>query len=130
MRLTFDADVEAFRAEFAAFLDEHPPDDAAAVQRSRSSSDLPPEFGGRDAVVRQQYVHADELALRLLGSEAVQSAIEYVLSAMGADGLIHPFRRDHRRRHVGNSAEHHRSANPRSAKQLELRDARRTSLGA
>ena len=34
MQLTFDADVEAFRAEFMAFLDEHLPDEADVVQRS------------------------------------------------------------------------------------------------
>ena len=42
MQLTFDADVEAFRAEFVAFLDEHLPDESEAVQRSQSSSDIPP----------------------------------------------------------------------------------------
>src|ERR1700727_551102 len=85
MQLTFDADVEAFRAEFVDFLDEHLPDEADAVQRSRSSSDVPPwarqwqrllcesgwlvpgtppEFGGRNATVLQQYVHAEELPRR------------------------------------------------------------------
>jgi alkylation response protein AidB-like acyl-CoA dehydrogenase len=85
MQLTFDADVEAFRAEFVAFLDEHVPDEAQTVQRSRSSSDVPPwarrwqrllfdhgwllpgnspEFGGRNATVLQQYVHAEELSRR------------------------------------------------------------------
>ena len=85
MHLTFDADIEAFRAEFVAFLDEHLPDEADAVQRSHSSSDVPPwarqwqrllfdhgwlvpgnppEFGGRNATVLQQYVHAEELSRR------------------------------------------------------------------
>ena len=85
MQLTFDADVEAFRAEFAAFLDEHLPDEADLAQRARSSSDVPPwarrwqrllfdhgwllpgqppEFGGRNAGVLQQYVHAEELSRR------------------------------------------------------------------
>jgi alkylation response protein AidB-like acyl-CoA dehydrogenase len=85
MQLAFDADVEAFRAEFVAFLDEHLPDAAETVQRSRSSSDIPawarrwqrllfdhgwllpgnpPEFGGRNATVLQQYVHAEELSRR------------------------------------------------------------------
>ncbi|MDT5131092.1 MAG: hypothetical protein QOE41_403 [Mycobacterium sp.] len=41
MQLAFDADVEAFRAEFVAFLDEHLPDEAETVQRSHSSSDVP-----------------------------------------------------------------------------------------
>jgi len=85
MQLTFDADVEAFRAEFVAFLDKHLPDDAEALQRSRSSSDVPPwarrwqrllfdhgwllpgnppEFGGRNATMLEQYVHAEELSRR------------------------------------------------------------------
>jgi alkylation response protein AidB-like acyl-CoA dehydrogenase len=72
MQLSFDADVEAFRSEFVAFLDEHLPDESEALQRSQSSSDIPrwartwqrllfdngwllpgnpPEFGGRDATV-------------------------------------------------------------------------------
>ncbi len=85
MQLTFDADVEAFRAEFVAFLDEHLPDQADAVERPQSSSHHPewarrwqrllfdngwllpgnpPEFGGRNASLLQQYVHLEELAKR------------------------------------------------------------------
>ena len=85
MQLTFDADVEAFRAEFLAFLAEHLPTEAEAAQRARSSSDIPPwarrwqrlqfehgwllpgnppEFGGRDATLLQQYVHLEELSRR------------------------------------------------------------------
>src|SRR5271156_2446299 len=85
MQLTFGADVEAFRAEFVDFLDEHLPDEADAVHRSHSSSDVPPwarqwqrllfdhgwlvpgnppEFGGRNATVLQQYAHAEELSRR------------------------------------------------------------------
>ena len=77
MQLTFDADVEAFRAEFVAFLDQHLPPDAEALDRSWSSSHVPewarrwqrlmfdngwlvpgnpPEFGGRNATILQQYV--------------------------------------------------------------------------
>ena len=86
MQLTFDSDVEEFRAEFAAFLDEHMP--AAAVEafeRPRSVSHMPqwarrwqrllfdngwllptqpPEFGGRNATVLQQYVYLVELCRR------------------------------------------------------------------
>ena len=85
MQLTFDADVEAFRAEFVAFLDKHLPSEAEALERSRSSSHIPewarhcqrlmfdnrwllpgypPEFGGRNATLLQQYVHQQELARR------------------------------------------------------------------
>jgi len=34
VQLTFDADFEAFREEFVAFLDEHMPSEAEALERS------------------------------------------------------------------------------------------------
>lgn len=85
MQLSFDADIEQFRAEFVAFLDEHLPDEADTMQRSHSSADVPewarrwqrtqfdhgwllpgnpPEFGGRNASILQQYVHLEELSRR------------------------------------------------------------------
>lgn len=86
MQLTFDAEVEAFRAEFVAFLDEHLPSETeAAGERSRSTAHVPqwarrwqrllfdhgwllpgnpPEFGGRNAGVLEQFVHREELARR------------------------------------------------------------------
>ncbi|MCC3331976.1 acyl-CoA dehydrogenase family protein [Nocardia abscessus] len=85
MQLTFDPDVEAFRAEFVAFLTEHLPGEAETVERSKSSAHVPewarrwqrllfdngwllpanpPEFGGRNATVLQQYVHLEELSKR------------------------------------------------------------------
>jgi alkylation response protein AidB-like acyl-CoA dehydrogenase len=85
VKLTFDADVEAFRAEFAAFLAEHLPTAAEATERPRSSAHVPewarrwqrllfdegwllpgnpPEFGGRNATLVQQFVHLEELSRR------------------------------------------------------------------
>lgn len=85
MQLTFDAEVEAFRAEFVAFLDAHVPSEAEALVRPQSSSDIPewarrwqrllfdngwlqpgnpPEFGGRNATLLQQYVYHEELSRR------------------------------------------------------------------
>lgn len=85
MQLTFDPDVEEFRAEFSAFLDEHLPSAAESLERPRSVSHMPqwardwqrllfdngwllpgqpPEFGGRNASVLQQYVHLEELCRR------------------------------------------------------------------
>ena len=86
MQLTFDAQVETFRAEFVAFLDEHVPATAAeALERPKSVSHMPawarrwqrllfdngwllptqpPEFGGRNATVLQQYVYLEELCRR------------------------------------------------------------------
>lgn len=89
MQLTFDAEVEAFRTEFVAFLDAHLPafvtGSAETLERPQSSSHIPewarrwqrllfdsgwllpgnpPEFGGRNATLLQQYVYAEELARR------------------------------------------------------------------
>ncbi len=85
MRLGSDPGVEKFRAEFAAFLDEHLPSEAEAAARSRSSSDVPewarrwqrtlfdagwllpgnpPEYGGRNATLPQQLAFLEELAGR------------------------------------------------------------------
>jgi len=88
VQLTFDADVEAFRAEFVAFLDSHLPElfgSADVLDRPGSSSDIPqwarrwqrllfdtgwllpgnpPEFGGRNASLLQQYVYMEELSRR------------------------------------------------------------------
>jgi alkylation response protein AidB-like acyl-CoA dehydrogenase len=88
VQLTFDADVEAFRTEFVAFLDEHLPelfDSGEVLKRPGSSSDVPdwarrwqrllfdngwllpgnpPEFGGRNASLLQQYVYMEELSRR------------------------------------------------------------------
>ncbi|SPM41206.1 Acyl-CoA dehydrogenase related to the alkylation response protein AidB [Mycobacterium numidiamassiliense] len=85
MELTFGAEVESFRADFVAFLDEHLPDEAAAAERSRSTAHLPewarkwqrllfdhgwllpanpPEFGGRNAGILQLYVYREELSRR------------------------------------------------------------------
>src|SRR5246500_5055021 len=85
VQLTFDQDVESFRAEFAAFLDDNLPTEAETFQRPESVSHMPqwarnwqrllfdngwllpaqpPEFGGRNATVLQQFVHLDELCRR------------------------------------------------------------------
>ncbi|MGZ8714542.1 MAG: acyl-CoA dehydrogenase family protein [Mycobacterium sp.] len=85
MQLTFDAEVEAFRAEFIRFLEDYLPTETKAAEQSRSTSHVPewarrwqqlqfdngwllpgnpPEFGGRNAGVLQQFVHREELARR------------------------------------------------------------------
>lgn len=85
MQLTFDADVEAFRAEFVSFLTEHLPAQAQAAERPSSTSHVPewsrrwqrlqfdhgwllpgnpPEFGGCNANILQQFVHREELSRR------------------------------------------------------------------
>ncbi|MGF2945623.1 acyl-CoA dehydrogenase family protein [Mycobacterium sp. Lab-001] len=85
MQLTFDPDVEAFRTDLAAFLDENLPPASETLDRPRSVSHMPgwarrwqrllfdngwllpgqpPEFGGRNATVVQQFVYLDELSRR------------------------------------------------------------------
>ena len=85
MRLGAAPEVEKFRAEFAAFLDEHLPTPAEATDRSRSSSHIPewarrwqqtlfdagwllpgqpPEYGGRNATLEQVLAQQEELSRR------------------------------------------------------------------
>ena len=85
MKLTFDDATEAFRAEFSAWLDEHAPDPSETRERSHSSAHVPewarrwqrtlfdagylvpgnpPEYGGRNASVLEQFVHLHELGRR------------------------------------------------------------------
>jgi len=85
MRLGTNPEVEKFRAEFAAFLDEHLPTAAEASERTRSSSHIPewsrrwqrtlfdagwllpgqpPEYGGRNATLEQVLTHQEELSKR------------------------------------------------------------------
>jgi alkylation response protein AidB-like acyl-CoA dehydrogenase len=85
VQLTFDSDVEEFRAEFSAFLDENLPAASETLERPRSVSHMPqwarrwqrllfdngwllpsqpPEFGGRNATVLQQFVYMEELSRR------------------------------------------------------------------
>ncbi len=85
MQLTFDPDVEEFRAEFVEFLEANLPSEAETTERPRSVSHMPawarrwqrllfdngwllpgqpPEFGGRNATVLQQFVHLEELCKR------------------------------------------------------------------
>jgi alkylation response protein AidB-like acyl-CoA dehydrogenase len=85
MQLTFSPEVEAFRAEFIAFLDENLPGETDATERAGSSAHIPqwarhwqrlqfdhgwllpgnpPEYGGRNAGLVEQYVHLEELSRR------------------------------------------------------------------
>jgi len=82
MRLSFDDKTEAFRHEFQSWLDENMPDEATTTERSRSSAHIPewarrwqrtmfdagwlvpgnpPEYGGRNATLIEQFVALEEL---------------------------------------------------------------------
>ena len=85
MRLTYSEEVEAFRAEFSAWLDANLPDEAETAVRPRSSADIPawardfqrqmfddgwlvpgnpPELGGRNAGLYEQAVYWEVLGRR------------------------------------------------------------------
>ena len=107
MQLTFDEDVEAFRAEFSAFLDENLPTEAQTLERPQSVSHMPqwarvwqrllfdngwllpaqsPEFGGRNATVLQQFVHLDELCRRRIFHSFNPQGVNIVATSLIAFG--------------------------------------------
>jgi alkylation response protein AidB-like acyl-CoA dehydrogenase len=84
-QMVFDDTTEAFRREFDAWLDEHLPPVESTTERPRSTGHIPdwarawqremfdagwlvpgnpPEFGGRNATLLEQFVHQEELARR------------------------------------------------------------------
>nr|WP_205266556.1 acyl-CoA dehydrogenase family protein [Mycolicibacterium sphagni] len=99
----FDDDVEHFRAEFAAFLDEHLPPDADTLERPRSVSHLPewarrwqrlmfdhgwllpqqpPEFGGRNASMLQHFVYLEELNRRRIYHSFNPQGVDIVAASL------------------------------------------------
>ena len=85
MKLTFDHAIESVRAEFSAWLDANLPTAQMAAQRPRSTADVPawsrawqqtmfdagwlvpgnpPEFGGRNASLLEQFVVLEEMGRR------------------------------------------------------------------
>ena len=113
MQLTFDPDVQAFRAEFAAFLDENLPPASETLERPRSVSHMPqwarcwqrllfdngwllpgqpPEFGGRNATVVQQFVHLEELCRRRIYHSLNPQGVNIVAASLltfGSDEQKH-----------------------------------------
>ncbi|TPG33136.1 acyl-CoA dehydrogenase family protein [Mycolicibacterium hodleri] len=103
MQLTFDPEVEIFLAEFVDFLDQNAPAAAEALDRPRSSSHVPdwarrwqrllfdngwlvpgnpPEFGGRNATIFQQYVHQTELARRRMVSSFNSQGVGIIAASL------------------------------------------------
>ena len=85
MKLAFDAETEAFRAEFGEWIEANSPDPSTIDVPSKSSADAPPwarawqrklfdagwlvpgnppEYGGRNATLIQQFVVQEELHRR------------------------------------------------------------------
>src|SRR6478736_2039830 len=107
MRLAFDDATEAFRAEFAEWLDEHVPDEATTTVRSHSSADVPPwardwqrtlfdagwlvpgnppEYGGRNATLVEQFVHLEELGRRRIYSSFNPQGLSIIVPSILAFG--------------------------------------------
>lgn len=115
MRLDFDADVEAFRAEFVDFLDANLPTRAdASAERPRSSAHVPrwarrwqcalfdngwlqpgypPEFGGRNATVVQQYVYFEELSRRRIYQTFNPQGVGIIAASLIQHGTTEQHRR-------------------------------------
>jgi alkylation response protein AidB-like acyl-CoA dehydrogenase len=114
MRLQFDDDVEAFRREFDLWLDEHLPDDAVAVERSRSSAHIPdwarrwqremfdagwlvpgnpPEFGGRNASLIEQFVHREEMGRRRITASFNPQGLDIIVPSILSFGTEEQKRR-------------------------------------
>jgi alkylation response protein AidB-like acyl-CoA dehydrogenase len=85
VKLSFDEDVEAFRRELSAWLDANAPDPGPDAERPRSSAHVPawaqdwqrklfdagylvpgnpPEYGGRNATILEEFVHLEEFGRR------------------------------------------------------------------
>lgn len=113
MQLTFDSDVEDFRAEFIEFLEENLPSEAETLERPRSVSHMPewarrwqrllfdngwllpaqpPEFGGRNATILQQFVHLEELCNRRIYHSFNPQGVNIIAASLisfGADEQKH-----------------------------------------
>ncbi len=104
----FDDETEAFRAEFDAWLDAHVPSDEEALrERSESSAHIPdwarsfqramfddgwfmpgnpPEFGGRNATLLQQFVHQEELGRRRIYQSFNPQGVSIIVPSILAFG--------------------------------------------
>jgi alkylation response protein AidB-like acyl-CoA dehydrogenase len=108
MKLAFDDATEAFRREFATWLDEHAPDEATAMTaRSQSSADVPewarewqrtlfdagwlvpgnaPEYGGRNATLIEQFVYLEELSRRRIYNSYNPQGLSIIVPSILAFG--------------------------------------------
>jgi alkylation response protein AidB-like acyl-CoA dehydrogenase len=114
VQLTFDADVEGFRAEFSAFLDTHLPREAETLERPRSVSHMPawarrwqrllfdngwllpgqpPEFGGRNATILQQFVYLEELSRRRIYHSFNPQGVDIIAASLLSFGTDEQKRR-------------------------------------
>jgi len=107
VHLTFDDDTEAFRRSFIDWLAEHAPSAAVTAERPRSTAHLPdwardwqrtqfeagwlvpgnpPEHGGRNATLLQQFVHREELTHRHVADSFNPQALGIIAPSLLAFG--------------------------------------------
>ena len=103
MKLAFDERTEAFRHEFLTWLEANLPDEAEMTERSRSTAHLPdwarrwqrklfdagwlvpgnpPEYGGRNASLLEQFVHLEELAKRRIDPSFNPQGLEIIAPSL------------------------------------------------
>jgi alkylation response protein AidB-like acyl-CoA dehydrogenase len=103
VHLTFDDETEAFRQTFIEWLDEHAPPEAVTTDRPRSTAHLPqwardwqrtqfeagwlvpgnpPEFGGRNATLIQQFIHQEVLAHRHIADSFNPQALGIIVPSI------------------------------------------------
>jgi alkylation response protein AidB-like acyl-CoA dehydrogenase len=114
VKLRFDAEVEAFRSELSAWLDEHTPQLPPGAEVNRSSAHVPewarawqrelfdagylvpgnpPEYGGRNASLLEQFVHLEELARRRLTASFNPQGLSIITPSILAFGTEEQKRR-------------------------------------
>ncbi len=114
MRLRFDDATEAFRAELDAWLDENAPDPSEVDELRSSSARIPewarrwqrrmfdagwlvpgnpPEYGGRDATLLEQFVHREELGRRRIDASFNPQGLGIIVPSILAFGTEEQKRR-------------------------------------
>jgi alkylation response protein AidB-like acyl-CoA dehydrogenase len=107
MKLAFDDDVLARRDEFSAWLDANAPDPSTATERPRSSSHIPgwarpwqrklfdagylvpgnpPEYGGRNASLIEQFVYLEEMGRRHIANSFNPQGLSIITPSILAFG--------------------------------------------
>ena len=107
MKLHFDDSIEAFRREFATWLDEHAPEPAVTTERPRSSAHIPgwarpwqrklfdagylvpgnpPEYGGRNASLVEQFVLFEEMSRRHIAASFNPQGLSIIAPSILAFG--------------------------------------------
>ena len=107
MKLSFDEDVEAFRQELSDWLDANVPDPGPDAERPKSSAHVPPwarewqrtlfdagylvpgnppEYGGRNATLLEQFVHLEELGRRHIATSFNPQGLSIITPSILAFG--------------------------------------------